>query len=240
MDESSNSLQLERGNHIATHTSQAPLTVEASLPATDTTSSRYRSVNDPTLQAEKRFLLIDTPGHGKLRHYAMDQVTEPENLRGIIFMVDATSLSEAGHEEQTAIGLRETAEYLYDILLLLQRRSMKVKSSRAIKELPVLIAVNKLDLFTALPAPLVKTRLEGEITGIRESRSKGLLDSSIDIGDSGDVDEDKYWLGEPDDNKFTFSQMSEMSVPIEVAGGYATGPDGADVKQWQGWIASLL
>ncbi|KAI9782301.1 MAG: hypothetical protein M1816_001914 [Peltula sp. TS41687] len=234
--------QLERGQHASTHTSQAPLIVEASLPATDTTSSKYRSVNDPTLQAEKRFLLIDTPGHAKLRHYAFEQVSRPENLKGIIFMVDATSLSEvAEHEDPAAIGLRETAEYLYEIMLLLQRRSMKVKSSRAVKELPVLVAANKLDLFTALPTPLVRTRLEAEITRIRESRSKGLLDSGIDAGgDGGDVDEDKDWLGERDDNKFSFSQMFEMSVPVEVAGGHAAGPEGADVKQWRNWIGNLL
>ena len=70
-------------------------------------------------------------------------------------MVDAADLSSSAEGDSNE-GLRQSAEYLHDLLLLLQTRSTKSKSSKAPKELPVLVAANKLDLFTALPAPLVK------------------------------------------------------------------------------------
>ena len=55
-------------------------------------------------------------------------------------------------------GLRQTADYLHDVLLLLQKRTPVVK--KVLKEVAVLIAANKMDLFTALPARDVKNRLQ--------------------------------------------------------------------------------
>lgn len=210
-----------------------------SLPVSSTAaSSKYRSAHDPSNQVHKKFLLVDTPGHGKLRHHAFETVVKPQNLKGIIFMVDAADLSMAnsGTGNET---LRQTAEYLYDVLLLLQKRSTSSKTSKAPKELPVLIAANKLDLFTALPAPLVKTALESEISNVRSSRTKGLLDSGIGINDL-DIGEEKEWLGDGGDGKFEFSQMDDVNVAVSVAGGNVLGADGPDVKQWWNWIASNL
>ncbi len=153
-------------------------------------------------------------------------------------MVDAadisTSSSGAGNE-----ALRQAAEYLHDLLLLLQKRSTSSKSTRGPKELPVLVAANKLDLFTALPAPLVKTALESEITNVRSSRGKGLLDSGIGMNDL-DIREEKEWLGDGGEGKFEFSQMEEVNVSVSVAGGNVLGSDGPDVKQWWDWIAGYL
>jgi signal recognition particle receptor subunit beta len=220
--------QIERGKHAPTHTSQSPLPVECSLPVgTRAGSDKYRSVNDPTNQAHKKFLLTDTPGHGKLRHHAVKNITNPQNLKGIIFLVDAATLS-AGDE-----GLRQTADYLHDILLVLQKRNVKV-----LKELPVLIAANKMDLFTALPAALVKTNLEAEITKVRNSRSKGLLDSGIGMGDLDDEKDD--WLGEMGSKEFKFSQMEEFDVVVEVLGGNVLGGDGPSVEKWWRWVSERL
>ena len=210
-----------------------------SLPVpTKTASSKYRSANDPSNQVHKKFLLVDTPGHGKLRHHAFDSVTKPQNLKGIIFMVDAADMS-TGNSGIVDEALHQTAEYLHDVLLLLQKRATGSKSSRAPKELPVLIAANKLDLFTALPAPLVKATLESEISNVRSSRTKGLLDSGIGINDL-DIGEEKEWLGDGGDGQFEFSQMDEVNVAVSVAGGNVLGADGSDVKQWWDWIASNL
>ncbi|KAG9244649.1 putative signal recognition particle receptor subunit beta [Calycina marina] len=201
--------QFERGTAASTHTSQAPIAVECSLPVSSTAGSdKYRSIHDPTHSIHKKFLLVDTPGHGKLRHYALDTITSPQNLRGIIFLVDAATLS-AGDE-----GLRQTADYLHDILLLLQKRSESKTGAKALKEIPVLVAANKMDLFTALPAALVKSSLENEITKVRRSRSKGLLDSGIGM-DEGD-DEKDDWLGEMGSKEFKFKQMEEFDVVVEV------------------------
>jgi signal recognition particle receptor subunit beta len=210
--------------------------VEVSLPVTTKRgSSKYRSANDPSLKVHKKFLLADTPGHGKLRYHAFENIVKPHNIKGIIFMVDAADLSGGQGDE----GLRQTAEYLHDLLLLLQTRSTKAKSSRAPQELPVLIAANKLDLFTALPAVLVKTSLESEITKIRTSRDKGLFDSGVDMNEM-DAGEEKDWLGGGSDGKFEFSQLEEFNVPVTILGGNVVGPNRPDVEKWWDWIGSNL
>jgi len=153
-------------------------------------------------------------------------------------MVDAadvsTSSSGVGNE-----ALRQAAEYLHDLLLLLQKRSTSSKSTRGPKELPVLVAANKLDSFTALPAPLMKTALESEITNVRSSRGKGLLDSGTGMNDL-DIGEEKEWLGDGGEGRFEFSQMEKVNVSVSVAGGNVLGSGGPDVKQWCDWIAGYL
>lgn len=226
--------QLERGQTALTHTSQTPLTVECSLPLHVTAGSdKYRSNNDAALKHNKKFFLIDTPGHGKLRHHALSNIAETKNLRGIIFVVDAANLS-AGEE-----GVRQAAEYLHDTLLLLQKRLTSSKTSKGAKEMSVLVAANKMDLFTALPATVVKNALEKEISKVRESRSKGLLDSGAGADDV-EVEEHDEWLGEMGSTQFRFDQMAECNVSVEVVGGSATSKDGANAQKWWSWIAGRL
>ncbi|KAI9803285.1 MAG: hypothetical protein M1825_002076 [Sarcosagium campestre] len=227
---------VERGTPATTRTSQVPLTVEASLPAsTATASSRFRSVNDPSLQAHKKFLLVDTPGHGKLRYQALEHITKQHNLKGIIFMVDAANLTSSGGDDVGGGSLGEAAEYLHDVLLLLQRRTTSTTSSRAPSQLPVLMAANKQDLFTALPAALVRKSLEDEITRVRESRSKGLLDSGV-----ADYGDEKDFLGDGGSGKFAFSQLEEFNVPVDVAGGVVQGNDGVEIDRWWDWMGGRL
>ncbi|MCJ1310561.1 hypothetical protein MMC25_004226 [Agyrium rufum] len=224
----------ERGKPTSTHTSQTPLSVEVSLPITTATAStRYRSQNDPSLQVHKRFLLIDTPGHGKLRHHAYDSIVKPQNLKGLIFVVDAANLA------PESPGLREAAEYLHDMLLSLQRRTTSIKTSRVPGEIAVLIAANKVDLFTALPAPLVRLALEAEITKVRSSRSAGLLDSGIGVSDDGPGEEQEV-LGEGGDGKFEFRQMEEANVDVQILGGCVVSEEGPDVSKWWDWIGGNL
>ena len=152
-------------------------------------------------------------------------------------MVDAADLSSSsgvdGHD-----SLRQTAEYIHDTLLLLQTRSAKI-GPKGGKALPFLIAANKLDLFTALPAKLVKSVLESEIAKVRDSRSKGLLDSGIGMNDSL-PGEDMEILGEGSDIPFKFSQMEDSKIDITVEGGNVVGADGPDVEKWWNWIAEQL
>jgi signal recognition particle receptor subunit beta len=226
--------QFERGQYAATHTSQVPLAVECSLPlGKSAASAQYRSTNDPASQMHKKFLLVDTPGHGKLRHHALDNITNPQNLRGVIFLVDAASLP-TGDE-----SLRKTSEYLHDILLLLQKRMASAKTSKVQKELSLLIAANKMDLFTALPAALVKTTLEAEIGKVRNSRLKGLLDSGIGIGDTAEAENDD-WVGEVGSGEFKFSQMEEFNIVVEVIGGSVIAANGSEVDGWWNWVEQRL
>ena len=176
-------------------------------------------------------LLVDTPGHGKLRSHAISHVVKPQNLRGIIFVVDAANMStESG-------GLREAATYLHDVLLQLQKRSTVSKASRALKELPVLIAVNKLDLFTALPPSLVEHSLELEIGQVRASRANGLPDSGIGMNDVN-INQEHDWLGHGGEENFKFSHLEEFGLPVTVLGGSVLGTDGLGAGKWWDWIGS--
>lgn len=225
-------IQIERGEIVQTHTSQASLTIEAALPLSiEAKSDQYRSDADPNRKVAKRFLLVDTPGHGKLRHITQEYLTKPQQLKGIIFVVDAADLSTDG------AGLRETAEYLHDLLLSLQK-SLVSKSSRAPQVLPVLIAAHKVDLFTALPAPLVKKALEKELSSIRKSRSKSLFDSGMGTDDT--VDPEKDWLGDTSEGSFDFSQIKEFNIQVSVEGGSTHGINRPDIVRYWTWLAESL
>ena len=150
-------------------------------------------------------------------------------------MIDAADLS----DDPEAGSLRQTAEYLYDMLLVLQNRSIERRPAKPTEELPVLIAANKLDLFTALPAALVKTVLESEITKVRNSRDKGLLNSGVEM-DRMDAAEESGCLGDGGEKKFEFPQMKEVGIPIVVIGGNVAGSDGPDVQKWWDWFGDNL
>lgn len=218
-----------------THTSTAPLGVEVLLPEDHTPqSSHYRSPGDPAYERSRRFQLLDTPGHGKLRHFATTQLANPANVRGIIFFVDAASVAEEA-------GLNEAAEYLHDALLALQKRYTGATTSKGPKEIPVLIAANKMDLFTALPPHLVVQQLEKAVSDVRKSRAKGLKDSGRTLaGDDEQLDEEREWLGEGGEGSFEFGQMEEVGTMVTVQGGNVIGGEGADVKSWYEWIAAQL
>lgn len=149
-------------------------------------------------------------------------------------MVDAASVAEEA-------GLNETAEYLHDVLLALQKRYTGAKTSKGPKEIPVLIAANKMDLFTALPPNLVKLQLEKAVSEVRKSKAKGLKDSGVAIsGEDDGLDEEREWLGEGGEGNFEFSQMEEVGTGVSVKGGNVIGSDGVDVGDWFEWIAALL
>jgi signal recognition particle receptor subunit beta len=146
-------------------------------------------------------------------------------------LVDAAAIS--GDYE----NLRQTADYLHDVLLILQKRMDNKKAVKQLKDIPILLAANKSDLFTALPAALLKNTLEVEITKVRTSRSKGLLDSGIGMEEDGEKDD---WLGEVGSTAFKFKQMEEFDVTVEVAGGNVVGGEGPVVDKWWKWIADRL
>ncbi|CUS10636.1 unnamed protein product [Tuber aestivum] len=202
-----------------TRTSQAPLSIECSVPASIASTSKYRSVNDPSLKAHKRFLLFDTPGHGKLRHIALASASSPE-IRGVIFVLDS-SLTD----------VREVAEYLYDVLLTLQNSTT---SSTTTQPKKLLVACNKSDAFTALPPSKIQKLLEDEITKMRVSRSRGILD----VEDDGEGNDEKEWLGEGGEGPFTFQSMEEVGVEIEFKGGSVENGEWRD--RLSPWIGSCL
>ncbi|RFU76659.1 signal recognition particle receptor, beta subunit [Trichoderma arundinaceum] len=211
-----------------THTSQISHSIELNASTDSATKSSYRNHDDAT-GTHTKFLLIDTPGHGKLRNVAMGKLARTEKVKAVVFVVDAAAL---GEQETIA----PTAAYLYDVLLFLQKRATSKGKDKV--SIPVLIAANKMDLFTALPATMVKSHLETELSRIRASRSKGLLDSGVGIDDIGSEEQDG-WLGEYGSEKFTFQQMNEFDIDVEVlAGSVLTEEPGAD--KWWWWIAQRI
>jgi len=230
--------RLERGTSSTTpppqtHTSQTAHSVEFSAPHGN--ASLVEKDESSPGGVHTKFLLIDTPGHGKLRQNNLARLTptaiSEAKTKAVVFVVDASSLAEQD-------VLSSTASYLYDVLLLLQKRTAGIKTSKIPSAVPVLVAANKLDLFTALPAALVKANLEAEISRVRVSRSKGLLDSGVGIDEVGSEENDD-WLGSYGTEKFTFDQMREFNVYVDVVGGNVCG-EGPGVGKWWKWITNQI
>lgn len=220
----------ERGNHgpAKTHTSQSAQSVELNASTDSDTKQSFRN-HDDVSGTHTKFLMVDTPGHGKLRNVALGRLERTEKLKSCVFVVDAAALGEQD-------VLAETAGYLYEVLLFLQKRAGSKDAKKG--PVPVLLAANKMDLFTAIPSTLVKSNLENELTRIRASRSKGLLDSGANA-DELDAEEQDAWLGEFGSEKFSFKQMQEFDIDVEVLPGNVTG-DGPGADKWWWWIAQRI
>ncbi|KAJ6790444.1 hypothetical protein PWT90_03022 [Aphanocladium album] len=224
----------ERGTApAATHTSQAAQSVELNASTDSASKTTFRN-HDESDGTYTKFLLVDTPGHGKLRNSAMGKLARADKLRAVVFVVDAAALGE--HDV-----LAPTAQYLHDVLLHLQKRATSGGGGNNKKEkqsVPLLIAANKTDLFTALPANMVKSSLEMEISRIRASRSKGLLDSGVGADDVA-AEEQDGWLGEYGSDKFTFGQMQEFDIDVDVLSGSVT-TEQPGAEKWWWWIAQRI
>lgn len=182
-----------------------------------------------------------------MRHHADTLLTSPTPAKGIIFVVDSTSLSSSTADGEPNKLLTETAEYLHDTLLILQKRYANAKSSKIKEETPFLIAANKLDLFTSLPANVVKATLENEISRIRETRAKGLLSvgtigkgEGLGSTEEEEPDEERDVLGGTTEGKFDFSNMREWNLEVVVKGGNVVGDEGPGVGGWWEWIAEQI
>lgn len=150
-------------------------------------------------------------------------------------MVDAAALADSND------ALRDAAAYLHDVLLTIQRavlgrkRSAKAGSTAA----SVLVAANKQDLFTALPAGSVQAKLEAEIDRIRKSRQRGLMEAG-----SREEDEEDVLGGDDGRGTFTFALLEEeVGIRVQVLGGAVKSEGetaGAGVRKWEEWIGSCL
>lgn len=144
--------------------------------------------------------------------------------------------------DSAAASLSEAAEFLHDLLLALQKRHTQSRTSKGPASIPVLVAANKQDVFSATPASLLKTKLEEEVGRIRQTKSRGV----VGVGgagtedDAGGDDEDN-WLGEYGSKDFNFGQMEEHGVDIKLIGGNVTNGDKkGDVDGWWVWIGENL
>ena len=226
----------ESSEAATTRISQIPSTTKLLLPASvPLASNKYRSKNDHALQDAERhraaYNMIDTPGHGKLREEQALSHLQNQALRGIIFVVDSGAL-----DSTDPAALRDTASYLHDILFTLQSRKTGKGTSKDVHDIPVLVAANKQDLFTALPAGAVRDRLQNEIERVKESRRKGI--STVGKEDN----EDEEVLGGGGEEKFSFKLMQEeYGIDVDVIGGAVKGEEaGKGVGKWEEWLGGLL
>ncbi|KAI1759008.1 P-loop containing nucleoside triphosphate hydrolase protein [Hypoxylon sp. FL1150] len=219
---------LERGDKaLQTNISQEPQSIELTVSDDHGASTFREAAREDAPGSHRKFLLVDTPGHPKLRNTSAMTHMASNTVKGIIYMLDASILDEQ---------LTDVAAYLYDILLTLQKRTGAGKTSKTPNAINVLIAVNKLDLFTATPATLVKSHLEAELGRIRQFRSKGLLESGVAVEDIGSEEQDKQ-LGEYGSEKFSFKQMLEFDIEVDIIGGSVFE---GNVDKWWEWISGRI
>lgn len=179
-----------------------------------TTNYRLPSLVETT----KPFVLIDTPGHQKLRHGTFDTIQvslHARTIHGVLFVVDASAMSKPEK-------LREAAEYLYDILRITER----VRGGT-----DILIAANKSELFTAVPAKRLRSLLETEFQKIRESRARTVGKVGSDEKDDDDYEDNAgSWLGLKDGKPFRFEDLESDVIVVDgsVESGKTSG--------WVNWM----
>lgn len=137
------------------------------------------------------YKVIDTPGHPKLRHRLRD-LEPPE---GYVFVIDAAS--------PPVNSVKVEADMLYE--LLPQKK-------------PILVACNKSELFSSLPANTIRKLLETEIEGLRKSRN-----ASLDHVD----EKDTTYFGQ-EMGPFTFDNEDVQLVEGSV--------DKGQIDGWLEWI----
>ena len=213
-------LELSQGRVPCTLTTQSSTSTIITLPLSDTDGLDYRSGNDPSARQTCQF--EDLPGHGKFRRLAFERLSQADQLKGVIFVVDAANLTPED------ASFRDTISFLYMVLLALQRSSTLTRTSKVPVSTSVLVAVNKEDLFTALPANDVKGLLEVEITRLRDA-------SDRQLPESGSV-RDSDWIG-PETEDFKFSDMTHLNIDISVIGGSALNRGELDACGWQKWVS---
>ncbi|KAK6358349.1 hypothetical protein TWF730_007693 [Orbilia blumenaviensis] len=215
-------LYLQEKTLIPTQTSTTPATVRLS-------PSALLSADSPDDGSNKPFHIRDTPGHPKLRSTAINTITQPTgSCIGIIYMLDSAVLS-------TQVRLTDTAEYLYELLLAIQKRYATLSESTTSTELiPLLIACNKNDLFTALPPAKISNLLQTELSRMKETKRKGLLNAGA--GENDDEDLDRV-LGDERTDQITWDGLKEFGVEVTVQSGSIKS---SAVDGWTSWMSACL
>ncbi|GAV53178.1 hypothetical protein ZYGR_0AI04610 [Zygosaccharomyces rouxii] len=158
--------------------------------------------------------LIEFPGHLKLRNKLFETLQNSSNIKGLIFVVDAT----VDPKELTS-----TAEFLFEILQVTERFPNGVD---------ILIACNKSESFTARPPLKIRSALEKEIEKIIIRRQKSL--ETVNGGEK--TDEDGNLQEEPQ----VFNLGSKDGFKFESLEGNIDSVEGSVMKRnidkWECWM----
>ncbi|RVD85692.1 uncharacterized protein DFL_004003 [Arthrobotrys flagrans] len=216
-------LYLQEKTLIPTQTSTAPATVKLFPLALSPADSQDEG------SSTKPFHIKDTPGHPKLRSTAIDTIVQPtESCIGVIYVLDSAVLS-------TQARITDTAEYLYELLLAIQKRyAILSESATSTEPIPLLIACNKNDLFTALPSTKIGNLLQTELSRMKETKRKGLLNAGA--GENDDEDLDRV-LGDETSDKITWEGLKEFGVEVSVQSGSVKS---GTVDGWTSWMSACL
>lgn len=173
----------------------------------------------PSSHKNFKFKLIDYPGHAKFRSDLLQTIRESTQLRGLIYVIDAT----VDPKELTS-----TAELLYEILCVTETRPGGVD---------ILLACNKAESFVARPPLKIKDALETEITEIIKRRVKSLkVNSKKATRGSSDDDEDDEDAGHDlmalhqSSSGFEFDRIDGN---VDAVGGSVLKKD---IDKWECWI----
>lgn len=183
--------------------------------------------------------LVDFPGHIKLRYKLFDELVRRQHangknvgkLRGVVFMVDATTNPKR---------LTETAEFLLEVLKY---------TELSFEPVDVLIACNKSESFVARPALKIKDIVEKEI-GECIKRSKGSLGEVNGVRDRDRDDGATVIAGggggsgstapTTDTAGFIEAVIGGESFSFDMLEGTVEVADGSVVKRklgkWEEWI----
>ncbi|KAF3220971.1 hypothetical protein TWF106_006567 [Orbilia oligospora] len=215
-------LYLQEKTLIPTQTSTTPAIVKLPPSALSPAGSEDDGSTKP-------FHLKDTPGHPKLRSTAMNTIIQPaESCIGVVYVLDSAVLS-------TQARITDTTGYLYELLLAIQKRyAVLSESNTSTEPIPLLIACNKNDLFTALPSTKISNLLQTELSRMKETKRKGLLGAGAGENDDEDLD---LVLGDEASDQITWEGLKEFGVEISIQSGSVKS---GNIDGWKSWMAACL
>ncbi|EPS38340.1 hypothetical protein H072_7962 [Dactylellina haptotyla CBS 200.50] len=218
-------LYLQEKTLVATQTSTTPSTVKLSPTALESSKSE----DGDSSAFGKPFHLKDTPGHPKLRSFALTTITDPTaSCLGIVYMLDSAAIIAQPR-------LTDTVEYLYELLLAVQKRYTVLSETTTTAEpIPLLIACNKNDLFTALPSAKISSQLQSELGRMKETKRKGLLNAGAGENDDEDLEQ---VLGDDRSDQITWEGLREFGVDVSLQSGSIKS---GSVGGWTSWVSECL
>lgn len=161
-----------------------------------------------------KFKLMEYPGHIKLRYQLFDILKESSFIKGLIFVVDSTVDPKK---------LTETAEFLYEILSITERKPDGVD---------ILIACNKSESFTSRPPVKIRQALEKEINSVIARKMTSLSSVKKDSEESSESGSER--------GDELLEVNSKQGFKFDLLDGNIDAMEGSvlknNIEKWECWI----